>query len=95
MSANLDPKPWQSPDGYGFRYAEHFLPLIWLPRPEFDVGDNPILVDLAERVAEGRDLATEAAMFDFALDMQGIRTTATPEQITHARTVLEAIVRES
>lgn len=101
MITNLDPRPMYCPHmGERLTEAESAQPDHceedgYRPRPEFDAGDNPLLIELAERVDVGRDLSTEAAMFLFAMDIAEIKTRATPEQITHARKVLRRILEES
>jgi hypothetical protein len=68
---------------------------VYDPRPEFDVADNPIL----EAVSDFEFPADELASLD--LDRGGddrwfwLSQGATPEEIDHARTVLERIVEAS
>lgn len=106
MITNLDPKPWLV-DEVPARYTDDEIkesarsdnPILWQlarhdPRPEFDVGDNPILRGVVHDAEHSDDFAHDLRSHaEFWLstpeDWEG-----TPEQIGHARTVLEAIVRE-
>lgn len=95
MIANLDPRPYiprgnqesmrsADPSPFGNR-------MYYRPRPEFDVDDNPVLAFIAAQEEPYRsDLLGSPDGLAFALyDVE-----ATPEQIDHARTVLEAIAGE-
>lgn len=95
---NLDPEPYV--DDRGNRYVEPVTlrqtrEMTYAPRPEFDVGDNPILEALAKDAAEyNTSISDEADIYagyaEWGFDGIG---DATPEQIDHARTVLELIAK--
>lgn len=97
MITNLDPKPYSTAANVAERRATVAVPeegIDWFdPRPEFDVGSNPILFGVASDIAGSADLDRSIpAHAEFWLstpeDWEG-----TLEQIDHARTVLEAIAR--
>lgn len=111
MITNLDPKPWRSDDiadydGKWLRGSERTLRLSkYDPRPEFDVGDNPILRAFAENPTDAADLLAALGGpgpdFDYTLwesssdeSKWDASVTSDDGQIAHARTVLEAIVKE-
>lgn len=103
---NLDPKPWiDAHHASRRRFSKQIMVhreggeevgrLAYRPRPEFDVGDNPVLVAVAQSLDEDwlRWLAEPESDDGFYV-LNGRYEPFTPEQIEHARTVLELIKKE-
>lgn len=96
MSAitNLDPKPWER-EGVRCDFLKMQSGWVRDPRPEFDVGDNPILLAVAQSPDEDwlRWLA-EPETDDGWYVLNGRHESFSRRQIEHARAVLELIEKE-
>lgn len=90
---NIDPKPWER-EGVRSDFLRMQSGWVRSPRPEFDVGDNPIL----QAVSDFEFPADELASLDLARGGDDrwfwLSQGATAEQIEHARAVLELIKKE-